>query len=117
MLFTALLIGLVWRVSRPLCDIPIEIHNYLVFVSVQLNADRRISFLFDSGVATPVNILDSRKAAFSGLGAQGSGQAGAIGGKVRLQFTDPLTLSLGACKLSPQKFALIDLSGGQKQEG
>ncbi len=103
-------------VSSPLCDVPVEVHNGHVYVPVQIDSGAKLVFLLDSGAAAPVNILDGTKADELGISVKGSAKADAIGGALQVRFTDPLHLSVGGFRLPTQKLAVMDISGGAREE-
>lgn len=102
--------------GSPLCDVPFRLLNEHVYVPLEIHG-RRLYFLFDSGAATPLNLIDARAASDLGLFFQGSRQAGAIGGRVTLHISEPVSISIGSYALPTASLAALDLKGSAASEG
>lgn len=112
----ALLVTAAFASPRPLCDVPFKLINHHVYVPVKLNG-RELMFMFDSGAAAPVNLIDTDTAREMGFALSGEQRSGAIGGNVKVKFTRPVTLRIGTHTLPRAKLASLDLAGAAKEEG
>ena len=92
--------------------IPFELDDNLIYVRVEVNGSRPLSFILDTGAHS---IIDEKQARVIGLKLKLVGQAGGIGAKNPDVYlvTGKTSLSLAGVAFSPRKFLALSLAAVQ----
>jgi predicted aspartyl protease len=92
-------------------DLPLQLVNNLVFVSVRVGSSEPLSFILDTGASATV--LNRTVAERLGLDLHASEDARTGGGSVQTGSATGVTLSVGSMSLPDVTVVAIDLSGLQ----
>jgi predicted aspartyl protease len=92
-------------------DLPLQLVNNLVFVSVRVGSSEPLSFILDTGASATV--LNRTVAERLGLDLHASEDARTGGGSVQTASATGVTLSVGSMSLPDVTVVAIDLSGLQ----
>src|SRR5262245_61217510 len=92
-------------------DLPVQLVNNLLFVSVRVGSSKALSFILDTGASATV--LNRRVAERLGLDLRASDDARTGGGSVQTASATGITLFVGNTSLPDVTIVAIDLSGLQ----